>query len=96
MQLNKAYDEFKALGAEVLAIHVECSPEGTQSTVRRSRIEFPMASDEHLRVVGKYSPTSTYLIDKEGIIRALWHDRIHERVSPDEILGSIKRLAETR
>ena len=92
MQLNKKYDEFKALGAEVLAIHVECSPEGTRSTVRRSRIQFPMASDEHLRVVGNYSPTSTYLIDKKGIIRALWHDRIHDRVTPDKILAAIKQL----
>ena len=96
MQLNQAYDEIQSLGAELLAIHVECSPEGTRSTVRREKIRYPMASDERLQVVGKYSPTSTYLIDKDGVIRALWHDRIHKRVTPDKISSAIKLLREPK
>lgn len=92
VQLTQAYEEIKALDAELLAIHVECSEAGTRTTVKRNRIAFPMANDERLQVVDKYSPTSTYLIDRRGIVRARWLDSIHDRVGPGPIIDALKKL----
>lgn len=92
VQLNKAYEQIKGAGAELLAIHVECSEVGTLTTVKRNNLAFPMASDDRLRVVDKYSPTSTYLIDRHGIIRARWLDAIHDRVGPEAILIELQKL----
>ncbi len=77
----------------MLAIHVECSQLGTLETVQRQDLLFSMANDEHLQVVDKYSPTSTYLIDTDGIIRARWLDSIHHRVGPEEIIDALSGLS---
>jgi len=53
-----------------------------------------MANDENLQVVDKYSPTSTYLIDADGIVQARWLDRIHSRVGTESIIEALKRLGE--
>ncbi|MBI5394475.1 MAG: redoxin domain-containing protein [Verrucomicrobia bacterium] len=92
VELNHTYEKIKAAGAEVLAIHVECSPAGTALTVRRQSIQFPMANDDRLQVVDKYSPTSTWLIDADGVIRARWLGHIHERVGAGAILEALARL----
>ncbi len=92
VQLNKTYDRIKDLNAELLAIHVECREAGSLTTVKRNGIAFPMANDDRLQVVSKYSPTSTYLIDRHGVVRARWLDSIHDRVHPDRILEALKRL----
>lgn len=94
VQLNKAYENIKDAGAELLAIHIECSEAGTLTTVKRNSLAFPMANDDSLRVVDKYSPTSTYLINRHGVIRARWFDAIHERVGPEAILEALKKLSE--
>ena len=62
------------------------------STAKKHEIPFPMANDERLEVVDKYSPTSTYLIDQDGVIRALWRDKIHKRVTADEVLAAVAKL----
>jgi len=93
VQLNKSYDQIKQLDAEVLAIHVEGSEGGTLTSVKRNKLVFPMANDDRLQVVDKYSPTSTYLIDRHGIIRARWFDSIHRRVEPEAIIGALEKLA---
>lgn len=76
----------------MLAIHVECSKPGTIATVRRNGIAFPMANDDRLQVVDQYSPTSTYLIDRHGVIRARWLNAIHDRVGPEPIIEELKKL----
>lgn len=90
--MNQAYSKLRAQGAELLAIQVECSRAGTVRTRQRHHLAFPLANDERLRVVSKYSPTSTYLIDRHGIIRARWLDAIHRRVTPDQILEALEKL----
>ena len=93
MELNKNYDQIRSLGVEMLAIHVECSPAGTLAAVKRHNLTFPMANDERLQVVDNYSPTSAYVIDADGIIRARWLGSIHERVGPEAIIEALKKLA---
>ena len=94
VQLKTAYDQIRQLNAELLAIHVECSEAGTLTSVKRNKLDFPMANDDRLQVVDKYSPTSTYLIDRNGIIRARWFDSIHQRVGPEAISEALKKLRE--
>ncbi|MCI0744007.1 MAG: redoxin domain-containing protein [Verrucomicrobia subdivision 3 bacterium] len=95
VQLNTAYDQIKQHDAELLAIHVECSEAGTVNAVKRNKLAFPMANDDRLKIVDKYSPTSTYLIDRHGVIRARWLDSIHNRVGPDAIIKALQKLRES-
>ncbi|MBU6401796.1 MAG: redoxin domain-containing protein [Verrucomicrobia bacterium] len=94
VQLNTAYGKIKELNAELLAIHVECSEEGTQLSVKRNNLAFPMANDDRLQIVDRYSPTSTYLIDRHGIIRARWLNSIHNRIGPEAIIEALSKLRE--
>ena len=80
------------MDTEILAIHVECPPEGTEILAKKKKFSFALANDDVLKVVGKYSVTSTYLIDKKGIVRARWLDRIYDRVQAQTILDAIRKL----
>ena len=90
--MAKSYDQLRQLGAELLAIHVECSKAGTVSALKKHNLPFPMANDERLEIVDKYSPTSTYLIDQDGVIRALWRDKVHQRVTADDVVAAVAKL----
>ena len=92
VQLNTAYDQIQQLDAELLAIHVECSEAVTLSAVKRNKLAFPMANDDRLQIVDKYSPTSTYPIDRHGVVLARWLNSIHDRVGPEAILEALKKL----
>ena len=92
VQLNKAYKQIQEMGAEVLAIHVECSEAGTKSTREKQGITYPLANDDRLGVVDKYGPTSTYLIDSWGIVRARWLDAVHSRVDHRGIMEALSKL----
>ncbi len=80
------------MDTEILAIHVECPLKGTEMLAKRRNFSFALANDDVLDVVGRYSVTSTYLIDKKGIIRARWLDRIHDRVQAQTILEAVNKL----
>ena len=92
MQLQRHLADFRKAGADLLAIHVECPPEGTRILARKMNFDFPLANDDRLGIVDRYSVTSTYLIDTQGIIRARWLDEIHRRVDGPAILAAVKEL----
>ena len=92
VQLQNHLTEYKKEGASVLALHCEGSPKGTKILADKMNFGFPLANDDRLNVVDKYSVTSTYLIDSEGIIRARWLDRVHQRVDGATILEALKEL----
>lgn len=75
-----------------MAIHCEGSPKGTKILAGKMNFGFPLANDDRLNVVDKYSVTSTYLIDSKGIIRARWLDRVHQRVDGASVLEALKEL----
>lgn len=75
-----------------MALHCECAPSGTARLAAKKKYRFHLANDDSLDVVGKYSVTSTYLIDKQGIIRGRWLGRIHKRVGASEILTAARKL----
>lgn len=71
---------------------MECPPKGTEILAKKKNFSFALANDDVLNVVSKYSVTSTYLIDKNGIIRARWLDRVHQRVAAKTILKAVSKL----
>jgi peroxiredoxin len=91
VQLNEAYPRIQELGGELLAIHLECAPAGSEVAKRKAGLKFHVANDERLEVATAYSPTSTYLVGLDGTIKARWLDRIHERVSGDEIIEAMEK-----
>ena len=92
VQLQNQLTDYRKEQANVLAIHCEGSPKGTKILADRMNFGFPLANDDRLNVVDKYSVTSTYLIDSKGIIRARWLDRVHQRVDGATILEALKEL----
>ena len=80
------------MGAEVLVVQVECSEAGTKSSREKHKVAFPLANDDRLRVVDKYSPTSAYLIDSSGIVRARWLGAVSDRVDGDGIIEALSKL----
>ncbi len=92
MQLHNYLTDYRKEHANILAIHCEGSSKGTKILADRMNFGFPLANDDRLNVVDKYSVTSTYLIDSKGIIRARWLDRVHQRVDGASILEALKEL----
>ncbi len=91
VQLNESYEEIKSQGGELLAIHLECAREGTTIAREKAQLKFHLANDERLEVSPAYSPTSTYLIGLDGRIKYRWLDRIHQRVTGEEIIEALKK-----
>ncbi len=90
VQLNEAYPEIKELGGELLAIHLECVPKGSEIAREKGHLDFHLANDEHLEVATAYSPTSTYLVGLDGRIKARWLGQIHDRVGGEAIIEAMK------
>ena len=51
-----------------------------------------MANGDRPQVVDKYSPTSTCLIDRRGIIRARRLDSIPDRITPEGLLETLSKV----
>ena len=92
MKLQAHHSEIRIRNANMLAIHCEGSPKGTRELAERKKFGYPLANDDQLNVVDKYSVTSTYLIDSKGVIRARWLDRVHDRVDGATILKTLEQL----
>ena len=90
--LQAQWEAFQKTDTEILAIHVECPPGGTEKLAKKKNFSFALANDDVLNVVDKYSVTSTYLIDKKGIIRGRWLDQVHDRVEAKIILQAVNKL----
>ena len=90
VQLNEAYAEIQKLGGELLAIHLECAPTCSEAAKKKGHLEFHVANDERLEVATAYSPTSTYLVGLDGMIKARWLGQIHDRVSGKAIIDAMQ------
>jgi len=89
VQLNEAYPEIQELGGELLALHLECSPAGSETFKTDAKLKFHLANDDRLEVATAYSPTSTYLIGLDGMIKARWLGQIHERAGGKAIIEAM-------
>ncbi len=90
VQLNEAYPEIQELGGELVAIHLECSPAGSEAAKKKANLSFHLANDDRLQVATAYSPTSTYLVGLDGRIKARWLGQIHDRVGGKAIIEAMK------
>jgi len=91
VQLNKAYPEIQKLGGELLAIHLECIPAGSEAAKKRANLGFHLANDDRLQVSTAYSPTSAYLVGLDGKIKARWLGQVHDRVSGESIIEAMRK-----
>ena len=90
VQLNEAYPEIQELGGELLAIHLECTPAGSEAARKKAGLRFHLANDDRLEVATAYSPTSTYLVGLDGRVKARWLDQIHDRVGGEAIIEAMR------
>ncbi len=90
VQLNEAYPQIQELGGELLAIHLECTPAGSEAAKKKSQLRFHLANDDRLEVATAYSPTSTYLVGLDGRIKARWLDQSHDRVGGKTIIEAMR------
>jgi peroxiredoxin len=90
VQLNKAYPEIQELGGELLAIHLECIPAGSEVAKKKAKLEFHLANDDRLQVSTAYSPTSAYLVGLDGRIKARWLGAVHDRVNGQAIIEAMR------
>lgn len=90
VQLNRAYPEIQELGGELLAIHLECIPAGSEAAGKKADLRFHLANDDGLQVATAYSPTSTYLVGLDGRIKARWLDQVHDRVGGKAIIEALR------
>jgi len=71
--MEKAYQEYKSRGLEILAVSIDAGPKGAiESFMRELKLTFPVLLDPEMEVMRMYkffALPSSVLIDKQGIIR---------------------------
>ncbi len=88
------YDEFESLHVQVIAVAQEDKDLESHAKMRR-RFEpaprFEIVADLKREDTGRYERTSTYLIDRKGIVRQVFPQLVHFRASWDAILPELRR-----
>jgi peroxiredoxin Q/BCP len=97
---NALLDEFQALNAAVVAVSTDKSP--TLAKFRdKHDFAFPLLSDSEKQISaaygtlkdhGKSANRVTYLIDPEGVVRALW-PKVKVDGHAEAVLARLKELA---
>ncbi len=97
--------EFSNVGAEILGVSVD-SVKSHEKFAEKYHLPFPLLSDENQEVVKAYgvwkeksmygktyfgTERTTFLIDKEGIIRKIW-PKVNVEGHVDEVLEAVKSL----
>jgi thioredoxin-dependent peroxiredoxin len=95
-----SYEVFRDAGAEVIGISADSSP-SHQRFAARFRLPFVLLSDEGGLVRGRYGVTktlgifpgrSTYVIDREGVIRHIFSSQFLPTKHVSEALSVLERL----
>jgi peroxiredoxin Q/BCP len=102
----RAYDAFKAAGAEVIGISKD-SPASHDKFKAKHGLPFPLASDEEGTVVESYGSwveknmygkkymgidRSTFLVGSDGTLRRVWR-KVKVPGHVDEVLAAVKEIA---
>ena len=91
------YDEFEAMDAVVIAIAQEdrdLESHGKFYDNFKPEPRFELCADFQRKDTQRYERTSTYLIDKQGVVRQIFPQLIHFRANWDAILREAKRVLE--
>ncbi len=96
VQLQERYDAFKQLDAEIVSIsrEEELGVEGLGRIRERQGVEFVLLIDYQNKQTPAYSQGAflTYIIDKQGAIRAVLPGTTYDRPSGQAILESVQRI----
>lgn len=101
-ELTREYETLRALDAEVVAISTD-NLVGAETIVRGLGVPFPILYNPDAEVVEEYgvfnllgdglATTSTFVIDKEGVIRWKHVGRgISDRASTTEVIAQLEGL----
>ena len=93
-QFVQAYDEYRDDGLEIIALNVQESASIIQPFVDDFGIDFTVALDKRGAVSDDYRiiglPT-TYFIDREGFVRAVFQGPFLERLQGTQVQGAIEQ-----
>ena len=99
VQLQERYDEFKKLDTELVSISREekLGVEGLGRIRERQGIKFVLLNDYKNEQTPSYSQGAflTYIIDKQGVIRAVLPGTTYDRPSGQTILETAQRVLKT-
>lgn len=90
------YDEFKPLNTVVIAVSQEDTDLKSHAKFLNHFGEagpaFPIVADLNRKMTTRYDRTTTYLIDKHGVVREIFPALIHARPNWHAVLNRIKEL----
>ena len=92
--MQEQYDEVEALDAIVIAIAQEdrdLESHGKFYKHFKPKPRFELAADFSRAETQRYERTSTYLIDKEGVVRQIFPQLIHHRANWNALLREMKQ-----
>ena len=96
VQLQERYDDFKQLDTELVSISREekLGVEGLGRIRERQGVKFVLLTDYQNKQTPSYSQGAflTYIIDKQGIIRAVLPGTTHDRPPGQVILETARRV----
>lgn len=96
VQLQENYAAIQEQGAEVVVVFREDEEgvAGLQKCRDHADAEFPLLSDLGAETSDVYSRFYTYVIDRDGVIRAILDGTLRERPMADAILSELKQLSD--
>jgi len=96
--LQEVYKELEKRDTVVIAISQEekdlASAKKFLKTFKGKTPPFAVAADLNREITTKYDRTTTYFIDKSGVVRQIFPMLIHHRASWMTIVSEIDRLLE--
>lgn len=94
--LQKSYPKMKELGAELVVVYREDDAAGVKKAIANAKAEFPMVVDQNKKQTGSYSPVGydVYVVDKEGVVRAVLEGTKAARPSAKDILAELEKLGD--
>jgi len=96
--LQESYDEFSKRDTVVIAISQEdkdlASAKKIMKAFKGKTPPFSVAVDANRKNTIHYDRTTTYFIDKGGIVRQIFPMLIHHRASWETILSEVDRLTQ--
>nr|WP_245534158.1 peroxiredoxin [Thermofilum pendens] len=100
-EFSELYEEFKRLGAEVVGVSAD-KVNTLRKFAKRYNAAFNLVSDPSLEVAGKYGVVGrsgktaervTFVIDEQGVVRAVLRDLPRAEDHPHAALEALKSLA---
>jgi len=95
VQLQQMYDEFLALDTVVVAVSQEDKDlvsHGKFLTQFKSQPPFEIVADLNREKTPSFDRITTYLIDKNGVVRQVFPNLIHHRASSLAVLREVQRI----